>query len=170
MPGSVGFKAQQILLVQGSFTMNMVQRMSKWQQHDGRCLRGTHWDAGDREWEPRRVQYEWHLDDDVWRVNTSRFRVLEIYYDAQDSDLPEYVDPVVETTFLSRLPADVVGDIIWPRIFEGHNITNIQEVTRIRGVCTAWRSWVDNNQVWNASVCTHMENWLHTRRPWSGKS
>jgi hypothetical protein len=45
-------------------------------------------------------------------VNTSQYKILEIYYDVEGFDLPEYVDPVEETTFLSRLLADVVKHCI----------------------------------------------------------
>ena len=41
-------------------------------------------------------------------MNPSRYRLVEIYDDAKDVELPPYVDPVEETCFLSKLPQDVV--------------------------------------------------------------
>jgi hypothetical protein len=95
--------------------------------------------------------------------------VLEIYYDADDSGLPEYVDPDEETTFLSQLPPDVVQDRIWPLIFDGCHLPNIQEVSRMRRVCKAWRAWVDDNDGWNQNLHTYLEKWLRSRRPWEGR-
>jgi hypothetical protein len=99
--------------------------MSEWQMHNGGNLEGSHWDGRDREWEPERVQYEWRLEDDVWHVNTSRFKVIKIYYDAEDSELPKYVDPVEETSFPSQLPPDIVRQRIWPLVFDGRGLSNI---------------------------------------------
>jgi hypothetical protein len=65
------------------------------------------------------VHYDWQCEDGVWYVNTSRYRVLEIYYDAKDSELPDYIDPVEESIFLSQLPRDVVEQRIWPLICAG---------------------------------------------------
>jgi hypothetical protein len=135
--------------------MSVLYRMSDWQQYDGGPLDGTHWDARDRDWEPGRVQYEWHMEDEAWWVNTSKYRLIEVYYDAVDLELPPYVEPVEETTFLSSLPADVVEDRVWPLILDKWDTSNIREITRIRGVCEAWRTWVDNNHGWNDTVHVH---------------
>jgi hypothetical protein len=105
------------------------------------------------------------MEDEVWRVNTSRYQLIEVYYDAVDLELPLYVEPVEETTFLSGLPADVVEDRVWLLILDRRDISNIREITRIRGVCEAWRTWMDNNRGWNYTIRTHMKNWLLTRKP-----
>jgi hypothetical protein len=82
--------------------------MSSWHEDDGGTVDRTHWDARDRDWEPGKVQYDWHLEDGVWYVNTCRYRILEIYYDALDLDLPAYEESVTETNLLSILLSDVV--------------------------------------------------------------
>ena len=73
----------------------------------------------------------------MWVVDYSRYRVVELYYDALDKELPPYMEPQEERTFLSALPRDVVVSIIWPLLMNQQHVQNVKEMARLRGVCRA---------------------------------
>lgn len=132
-------------------------RMSEWCEL-GETLEGTPWDPRDRDWSPGRVHFEFQYIDGVWCINSNRYRVVELFYDAEDIDLPQFVEPVEETTLLSILSQDVVQHHIWPRIVHGSQLQSIQEMARVRRVCKGWKDWVDKNKDWIEEVQSYMEN------------
>jgi hypothetical protein len=65
------------------------------------------------------VQYDSGCLNEVWRIQTPRYRVLEIYYDPEESQLPELVESLEESMLLSSLSHEVVDTYIWPLVLEG---------------------------------------------------
>jgi hypothetical protein len=92
--------------------------------------------------------------------------VLEIYYDAEDSPLPQYVEPRKKKTMLSCLPRDVVESSIWPLIVQGPLLPSIQNMVRVSRVCRAWRDWVEDNDDWVEARQSYLESFLRKRKPW----
>jgi hypothetical protein len=104
-------------------------------------------------------------------LQSTRYRVVEVYYDAKDKDLLQYVEPQVETTFLSILLLEVVDRHIWPLIIRRVvPIQSIQAMVRVRRVCKGRQTWVDHNNDWTQGVLWHLENNLGNGRPWYASS
>jgi hypothetical protein len=95
-----------------------------------------------------------------------QYRVLEIYYDAEDVELRDYVELGVEMTLLSSLPRDVVESYIWPRVIEGPTLPRIQNMVRVSRVCKAWREWVSQSEDWVEAKHSYFESFLPTKRCW----
>jgi hypothetical protein len=152
----------------GLFVTTMLRRLSEWQYHDGGSYLGTPWDPREKDWEPGGVQYDWCMtEEDTWVQNSSRFRIVEIYYDASDRDLPVYEEPYVETKFLTVLPDEIVQSHIWLQVIQGFGpLQSIQAMVQVRRVCRAWRSWVDHNDDWMARVEGHLVGAAGCGRPW----
>jgi hypothetical protein len=131
-------------------TDKMLRRLSEWQVLNGESYHGTPWDPQDRDWQPGGVEYDWGLTEDgMWVLQSSSYRVVEIYYNVEDKDLPQYVDPHVETSFLSALPDSVVESNIWPHVIHGFEpIQSIRAMAQLRRVCKGWKSSVDHNIDW----------------------
>ena len=146
----------------------MLRRLSEWYYHDGGSYHGTPWDPRDKDWEPGRVEYEWCMSEDgTWVQNSTRYRVVELFYDASDNDLPLYEEPHVETTFLTTLPHDVVLNLIWPQVIQGcAPLQSIQAMVRVRRVCRGWQMWVDNSVEWRPRVQGFLLGAAGSGRPW----
>lgn len=152
----------------GLSVSRMLRRLTEWQYYEGGSYHGTPWDPQDKDWEPGGVEYDWCMTEDgTWVQNSSRFRVVEIFYDASDNDLPLYEEPHVETTFLTFLPDDIVRSQIWPLVIQGFGpLQSIQAMVRVRRVYRAWRVWVDNIEDWKPRVEGYLLGAARSGRPW----
>ena len=153
---------------EGLSAMKMLRRLSEWQYTGGGSYHGTSWDPREKDWELGGVQYEWFISEDgTWMHNPCRFRVVEIYYDASDNDLPQYEESHMETCFLTALPEDIVRSRICPLVIQGFGpLQSIQAMIRVRRVCRAWRLWVDYNDDWKARVEGYRIDVAGYGRPW----
>ena len=62
---------------------------------------------------------------------------------------PVESEPVEQESFFGALPESVVEAEIWPRLMRGDNdVENFMICTSLRGVCTAWYNFVDDQREW----------------------
>ena len=62
---------------------------------------------------------------------------------------PENSEPVEQESFFGDLPDSIVETEIWPRLMRGDNdVENFMICTSLRGVCTAWYNFVEDQREW----------------------